>query len=83
MNVIYETEFVAECPADATRDIYRIVITTCDKWIPVEEILDAIEFVTRAPRYQEEITELLSQRFGVDVTVKTSGIHSGIRTEVI
>lgn len=82
MKVTYTTMFVGECPVDGTKDVYELEVVYEDNFLGVETILQAIENASRSPGYQEEITKDLRMRLVAAASIKTVGVHSGIRTTV-
>lgn len=81
MTATYEAEFTGICPVDGTIDIYGLKIQA-NTTISAEYILDVIDEITSVPRYQEEITKLLASKLEEFTYVTTTGVHSGIKTEV-
>lgn len=85
MKVTYQLTILCQCPIDTNViDIYDATIVS-DFIIRVEEINEAVAEITRSPRFQESLTELLADSLSSDgpVSVTTVGTHSGVRTEVV
>lgn len=77
MRVTHELTIRARCPVDDTHDLYDVTIET-SRLITVEDILAAVEGVTKDVAFQEEITRKLA--VVLYCTVTTVGYHSGVKT---
>jgi hypothetical protein len=79
MRVVYSFKLEAICPVDGLADLYSVEVIS-DVVIPVENLLDALETVSKND-FQENITQELSRILPAEV--KTVGWHSGVKTECI
>ena len=73
----YTLSVTAVCPVDMLPDVYRLRVRA-NRVIPVEDILAAVEKATKAPAYQEAITQALHRALACEVA--TAGWHSGVKT---
>lgn len=69
----------ALCPVNRQVDIYDLEIEA-KSVIPVEQIIDVIQVAALEPQFQEEITERLACLLPVATLVRTTGVHSGVKT---
>lgn len=79
MIVLHQFPIVSKCPVDDRQDVYECTVES-DRVIKVEDILAAVARHTKAPMFQEDITERMAEDLGCKVT--TSGLHSNVRTVV-
>ena len=56
MLVEHRLEIVAVCPVDKLPDVYSCVVR-CSRVVAVEDILAAVQVVTKDPAYKETITQ--------------------------
>jgi heterodisulfide reductase subunit C len=80
MLVEHRLEIVAVCPVDKLPDVYACIVR-CSRVVKVEDILAAVEIVTKEPAYQETLTQELHRRLACEV--ETTGWHSGVLTRVV
>jgi len=62
------------CPVNGDTDFYDCFIYTINRILPCEEVADAVETLTRAPVYQEALTQQLADK--LRCKVKTVGRHT-------
>lgn len=80
MLVEHRLTVKAMCPVDKKPDLYQCIIRT-PRVLPAEEILKAVEEFSNKEIFQEELTQELHRRLGVEV--ETVGSHSGVQTRVV
>lgn len=72
----YHLSVKAICPVDKSTDVYECVVMK-NSIITVEEILNAVEILTKAPIYQEHLTMQMAAT--LRAKVKTIGFHSNVK----
>lgn len=77
MRVTHVFALQCRCPVDNLTDTYEVTLTI-DRLVKVEQILDYAATFADQTLYQENLTELLAEKF--DGKVVTVGTHSGVRT---
>ena len=75
----YSTNAICKCPVDGALDVYGVEITA-PVMLKVEDINDALAGLRDKTMFQEDLTSSLAKALGA--TVKTTGTHSGVYTEV-
>ena len=77
---VYELEITCACPVDADPDVYQMTVKS-RRTIPVEEILKAVNELTKEKLFQEDLCYKLHRRINACVTLV--GYHSGVKTTSI
>lgn len=72
MKVRHRLRATGTCPNNGLADHYTITVY-CDRVIPCEEIVAAVDGLLAVPIYQEDFTRRLADRLGC--TVKTRCRH--------
>jgi GTP cyclohydrolase I len=67
------------CPVNGDADFYACFIYVADRVLPYEEVADAVDKLTRAPVYQEVLTQQLAVQ--LHCKVKTVGRHAAGKVE--
>ena len=71
------------CPVNGDADFYDCFVYTANRVLKCEEVAEVVEDLTRAPVYQEVLTQQLAER--LQTKVKTVGRHAAgnIETTVV
>lgn len=72
----YHLTINAICPVDQSKDTYECVVEKNDI-VKVEDILDVVQKLTKAPVFQEHLTAQLAASLRAKVT--TIGVHSNVK----
>lgn len=82
---IYRMAVVAKCPKGG-RDEYQLEVES-NEMIEVETLIDIVERVTKAPIFQEAMTDAIARHLekvaGKHGYVTTRGVHSGVTAEIV
>ena len=71
----------SSCPVDGAADRYECVVDVSGRVVKCEEIVEAVEVLTKKPIFQEGLTQALADR--LNATVVTKGTHVKGRVETL
>ena len=81
MRVRHEIQIECRCPSDDLLDLYDCIIE-CERVLKIENIIAAVETISKQKMFQEDLTIKLSRQLNARVT--TTGWHYGtVKTTVI
>jgi hypothetical protein len=67
------------CPVNGDADFYDCFVYVADRVVPCEDVADAVDTLTRAPVFQEVLTQQLALQ--LRCKVKTVGRHAAGKVE--